>query len=762
MDTLDLDINNYNIKDIEKFFRLKPNQKYNASDIELKEYEIREQLLKSGHVNKRFKSDLIEFLTKAKQWLIFVKCGKTIAEKQPSTIPKNYKLDTLDTPISKEHPTRTDELINHPERQFIYANPSEFFQGTLNPLNTRVLTKTLNIDTRFRDNLYTTQCSDFNMNIPNKLNKVVSMQLSSIELPIVFYNISESFGNNYLYIKVNYNTFPFQNNCLIKLLENQKKLNNSLNYTSSDDSISIDSDDSISIDSDYSDDSISIDSDSDESDDVLSIDSYNALIIDSDDSIENDEYEYNNLNNTSDEDDKSSNEDVESITDIIDEQITNNNIDTYLNNDLLNDEEKIILIDEELDIKNEKDEIKHLVQYEKMQNKIEEENFKKLIKIEREKYEILKQLQEKQFEKIKKNEEKRFEKIKNFEEKRFEKIKIFEEKRFEKNKKREKKKCKKLKKLKKRQAKKCKKLKRLQVKKFKKLNKLQVKKCKRTKKNELKKRIRIKKIEAKKFKKRDNLIEDAINDNRITTMIDEEMMETLNEKEKDLIKGIEDEIFIIIPDGNYNSHGLINTINNLLSPIDEDGNLMNPNSIFSYIELSLDIDSNNSGTGKVIIKPSKSHAKYINSITLDFTKNLNGTSDTTSLFSKIGWNLGFIKPQYAGSKQYISDTVFEMSTIKYIYLAVDDFNNNVNNQFVSLFNKSILNPNILARISIKGTSFSSIKENNYTIITEPRKYFGPVDIQRLRIQLYDEYGRVLNMNNSNYSFCLDFKLLYDL
>ena len=40
------------------------------------------------------------------------------------------------------------------------------------------------------------------MNIPNKLNKVVSMQLSSIELPIVFYNISESFGNNYFYINL--------------------------------------------------------------------------------------------------------------------------------------------------------------------------------------------------------------------------------------------------------------------------------------------------------------------------------------------------------------------------------------------------------------------------------------------------------------------------------------------------------------------------------------------------------------------------------
>jgi hypothetical protein len=438
MDTLDLDINNYNINDIEKFFKLKPKSKYSESDIELKEYEIREQLLKSGHINKRFKTELIDFLNKAKQLLISVKCKDADAETKPTTIPKNYKLDKLDAPLSRENHSRTDELINRPERQFIYSNPSEFFPGSLNPLNTRVITKTLNIDTRFRDNLYATQSSDFTMSIPNKFNKVVSMQLSSIELPIVFYNISESFGNNYLYIQVNYNSFNF------------------------------------------------------------------------------------------------------------------------------------------------------------------------------------------------------------------------------------------------------------------------------------------------------------------TTT------------------GLTEEKFLIIPDGNYNSQGLIQTINKLLSPIDCCGNILYPDKILSYIRLSLDIDSNNSGTGKVSIKPIESHKQFINSITLDFSKNRNGITDTTSILTKIGWNLGFIKPKYEGCTFYIADTIFEMSTIRYIYLAIDDFNNNANNQFISIFNKSILNPNILARISIKGASFDSIKENNYSIITEPRQYFGPVDIQRLRIQIYDEYGRILNMNNSNYSFCLDFKLMYDL
>ena len=67
MEQLDLDINNYNINDLERFFQISPNGKYSESDIELKEYNIREKLLASGHINKRFKRDLIEFLENYEQ-----------------------------------------------------------------------------------------------------------------------------------------------------------------------------------------------------------------------------------------------------------------------------------------------------------------------------------------------------------------------------------------------------------------------------------------------------------------------------------------------------------------------------------------------------------------------------------------------------------------------------------------------------------------------------------------------------------------------
>ena len=45
MDDLDLDINNYNMHDLERFFQIKPGQKYSAADIEEKEVQIRDVLI---------------------------------------------------------------------------------------------------------------------------------------------------------------------------------------------------------------------------------------------------------------------------------------------------------------------------------------------------------------------------------------------------------------------------------------------------------------------------------------------------------------------------------------------------------------------------------------------------------------------------------------------------------------------------------------------------------------------------------------------
>jgi hypothetical protein len=152
----------------------------------------------------------------------------------------------------------------------------------------------------------------------------------------------------------------------------------------------------------------------------------------------------------------------------------------------------------------------------------------------------------------------------------------------------------------------------------------------------------------------------------------------------------------------------------------------------------------------------------IKSIVLDFSRDINGNPDPAPITNKIGLNMGFLKKKYLGATSYTGETIVEPANIRYLYLAVDDFNNNVNNYFISAFNNSIMSPNILARISIKGSYFSLMMETDLSITTEPRKYFGPVDIQKLHIRVYDDHGRILDTNNSNFSCCILFKMLYDL
>jgi hypothetical protein len=177
---------------------------------------------------------------------------------------------------------------------------------------------------------------------------------------------------------------------------------------------------------------------------------------------------------------------------------------------------------------------------------------------------------------------------------------------------------------------------------------------------------------------------------------------------------------------------------------------------------------NGNGSGQIVIGIIDSYITGnfqppITSISVDFQADKLGNQDrNTPLPLKFGWLLGFRNGYYENSLVYISEGIPDLTGPKYMYLVVDDFNNNVNNGFYSAFNSSILNNNILARISLQANSFNFLIENNLNIVTTARQYFGPVNINNLNIQILDEYGRVLDLNNTDYSFCLTLQTAYDI
>jgi hypothetical protein len=440
MSNFDLDVQNYTIEDIEEFFKLvKP---YTSNDIESKEYKIRTTLLKNKNVPKNLKRDVIVFCTAAKQWLLFSKFGESTMEdhveyqKQPS-IPQQ-RLDVSQYPISSRANLRESELLVNNGKPYIFIDDSQYHKGDMNPLNQRVISKCLTIDTKFRDHYNKSQSSDFHIQLPSKISNVVSMQLSNFQIPMTFYNISSAYGNNYLWIYAN--TQEYQDGPI----------------------------------------------------------------------------------------------------------------------------------------------------------------------------------------------------------------------------------------------------------------------------------------------------------NEYSTMI-------------------------IIPDGIYTADTLIDIINHLLAPEDCDGNLKNVDNIFSYINFFLDMDEDLvNGTGRVYLEPTGEKKDTINTFGMDFTKNIEGVPDNVNIKMRLGWTLGFRYPSYFGSRFYKSETSIDVKTIKYAYLSIEDYQKSVNNLFLSAFDNCQVNDNTIARILLDKEEFSIHAEKSMNLITEKRTYFGPVDIQRLRIQLFDDYGRNISMNSTDYSFVLNFKILYDV
>jgi hypothetical protein len=145
----------------------------------------------------------------------------------------------------------------------------------------------------------------------------------------------------------------------------------------------------------------------------------------------------------------------------------------------------------------------------------------------------------------------------------------------------------------------------------------------------------------------------------------------------------------------------------------------------------------------------------------------------------LGWNLGYRLNVYksgpglvqGGSIVYfppaiVSEGICYIKGPQYIFLAIDDYNNNVNNYYVSAYSNSINNKNILARINMSAIThrdgiYQTGDEDGFsTQINRSRNYFGPVDIEKLRITLYDEYGRIVNLNNMDWSCALMFECVY--
>ena len=208
---------------------------------------------------------------------------------------------------------------------------------------------------------------------------------------------------------------------------------------------------------------------------------------------------------------------------------------------------------------------------------------------------------------------------------------------------------------------------------------------------------------------------------------------------------------VTIPDGNYTAAGIMNSINNQLVLL---------GGKFAEIVFILNINNNN-GSGQAMVGCATDSTPF--TFELNFQTDRYGNEDSnTPLPLKLGWILGFRNGKYINNQNYVSESIVNTNVMNYVYLVIDDHNNSVSNNFYSVFNSSLLNKNILARISLQSGTFDILLQNNLNLITPEREYFGPVNINNFTVQLLDAYGRIVDLNNMDFSFCLTLTRVYDI
>ena len=168
-------------------------------------------------------------------------------------------------------------------------------------------------------------------------------------------------------------------------------------------------------------------------------------------------------------------------------------------------------------------------------------------------------------------------------------------------------------------------------------------------------------------------------------------------------------------------------------------------------------------------------------ITVHFAVNEKGTFDKYNFKAKLGWIMGFRKISCnisyssqsivgtydpmngfgpAGQPLTYGEFLADLNSLRYVYLAMDEFNKGAQNSFISPTHSSLLNKNIIARISLDRSNYGfgtylPANNQNGLLLSDRREYNGKIDLHKLKLQIVNEMGIPLPLNGFDFSLCLE-------
>jgi len=183
MSSYDFDINNYTDIELFQFFGIPQNS-------------TRESIISHicsivngiQHPKNDTERDFLLFLESAKTKLTnYAKRNPPIQLK-----PTNYDIIQSQSVIQEPNHSVTAQKVV----PIVNTNEYNYPVGVINPIEKRVVTKIINVDSLFRENYDATNSTNFAWVLPNPLNNVVSMNIVALELPNVWYTVSSKNNSN--------------------------------------------------------------------------------------------------------------------------------------------------------------------------------------------------------------------------------------------------------------------------------------------------------------------------------------------------------------------------------------------------------------------------------------------------------------------------------------------------------------------------------------------------------------------------------------
>jgi hypothetical protein len=232
---------------------------------------------------------------------------------------------------------------------------------------------------------------------------------------------------------------------------------------------------------------------------------------------------------------------------------------------------------------------------------------------------------------------------------------------------------------------------------------------------------------------------------------------------------------ITIPDGNYRSDLLANSINNIFS---------NKRNGLEYLYFDIN-EVNAKTTFRTKLQGDDNRNLYIidPDLNSDFYFTIDFDVNTKPLYKNAGWMLGFKQPFYTVKNSvYLPKIVSDVAPFKesmyywfleseagygnaiqnYVFLEIDDFNRNstANTFFSKTVNDAYLGNNIMGRITVTSGINTIVTMDGGNRLFKTREYFGPIRLEKLHIRLIDKYGDPVNLEGNDFSFMLEIEQLY--